>query len=138
MSDAPRPAERPTERLGGPPQGAGLLRAGLAVVAAFVVVVGGWITWAALANPDVRLKRPRWLDAERAFDGSYWTPLWLTAVVGALLVGWVFWRAARRVRAGEDLFEQRMGRGLRRRGERYSDPHNATEQDGHVPGESGP
>ena len=124
-----------TER---PDTGTRLLRAGLATVAAFVAIVGGWITWAAFTNPDVRLKRPRWLDDGQAFDGSYWTPLWLTAVVGALLVGWVLWKALGRVRAGEDLFEQRMGRGLRRRGERYSDPHNATEQDGHVPGESGP
>ena len=98
-----------------------MLRAGLGVVAAFVLVVGGWITWAAVSNPDVRLKRPRWLDDGQAFDGSYWTPLWLTAVVGALLVGWVLWKALVRVRAGEDLFEQRMGQGLRRRGERYSD-----------------
>ena len=120
MSGAPPDAPRPTPGTGRTP-GAGLLRAGLGVVAAFVAIVGGWITWAAVANPDVRLRRPRWLDAERAFDGAYWTPLWLTAVGGALLVGWVFWRALGRVRAGEDLFEQRIGRGLRRRGERFSD-----------------
>lgn len=125
MSGAPRPDDASGER----PEGAGLLRAGLGVVAAFVVLVGGWITWAALVNPDVRLKRPRWLDDGHAFDGSYWTPLWLTAVVGALLVGWVFWRAWLRVRAGEDLFAQRMGRGLRRRGERFSDRDDPVKPD---------
>ena len=56
----------------------------------------------ALENPDVRLRRPGWADAA-GFDFSFWTPLLVTVVVGAGLVFYVFWRAYRRLQAGEDL-----------------------------------
>lgn len=78
-----------------------------------------WITDKALANPDVRLERPGWLDAALAFDASFWAPLLVTVVGGAGLVLYVFWRAYRRLRAGEDLYDARLGRGLRRRGEQH-------------------
>ena len=94
-----------------------LLRAGIGVVVAFVVSVGGYLVWAALANPDVRLKKPTWVEG--AFDHSYWLPVLLVTLGGAVLVGVVLWTAYRRVRAGEDLYEGRLGRGLRRRGERH-------------------
>ncbi len=98
-------------------QGLRLLRAGLGVVIAFLLFVGGYLTWAAIANPDVRLKKPRWVEG--TFDHSYWLPVLLVTVGGAVLVGIVLWKAYRRMQAGEDLYEGRMGRGLRRRGERF-------------------
>ena len=106
MSDAPR-------------LGQSLLRAGLAAVAAFVVGVGGWLAWAATTNPDVRLKKPTWVEA--AFDHSFWIPVLVVTLTGAFLVGAVLWTALRRIQAGEDLYAQRTGRGLRRRGERHLD-----------------
>ena len=96
-----------------------LLRAALWAVAAFVAAVGGWLAFAAATNPDVTLKRPRWVDG--AFEHSFWLPVLLVTVGGALLVGIVMWTALRRLRAGEDLYAQRTGRGLRRRGERRRD-----------------
>ena len=96
-----------------------LLRAGLGVIVAFVVFAGGWLVWAAATNPDVRLKQPRWV--EDGFDHSFWLPVLVVTLGGALLVGAVLWTAYRRLRAGEDLYEGRMGRGLRRRGERHLD-----------------
>lgn len=94
-----------------------LLRAALGVIVAFVVLAGGWLVWAALANPDVRLKRPRWVEA--GFDHSYWIPVLAVTIGGAVLVGTVLWTAYRRLRDGEDLYDGRFGRGLRRRGERH-------------------
>ncbi len=94
-----------------------MLCVGLGIVAAFVAVVGGWLVWAAAANPGVRLKRPRWVSG--AFDHTFWIPVLVVTVGGALLVGAVLWTAMRRVRAGEDLYAQRTGQGLRRRGERH-------------------
>ncbi len=96
-----------------------LLRAGLAVVAAFLAFVGGYLVWAAVANPDVRLKQPRWVEG--AFDHSYWIPVLVVTLGGALLVGIVLLKAYRRMQSGEDLYEGRIGRGLRRRGERHVD-----------------
>ena len=94
-----------------------LLRAALWAVAAFVAAVGGWLAFAAATNPDVTLKRPRWVDG--AFEHSFWLPVLLVTVGGALLVGIVMWTALSRLRSGEDLYAQRTGRGLRRRRERH-------------------
>jgi hypothetical protein len=71
--------------------------------------------WAAAANPDVRLKRPRWVEG--AFEHSFWLPVLVVTLGGAFLVGAILWTALRRLRAGEDLYAQRTGRGVRRRGE---------------------
>ena len=38
---------------------------------------------------------------------------------GAVLVGLVLWTAYRRLKAGEDLYAGRSGRGVRRRGESH-------------------
>ena len=102
-------------------QGPGLrlLRLGIGVVVGFLVAAGAYLTWAALANPDVRLRQPGWVEG--TFDHSYWTPVLLVTLGGAVLVGLVLWAAYRRMQAGEDLYEGRMGRGLRRRGERFVD-----------------
>jgi len=100
-------------------RGLALLRVGLAIVVTFIVGGGGWILWKAIQNPDVRLKKPSWVDG--AFDHSYWSPLLLGVFGGAALVGVVLWTAYKRLRAGEDLFANRTGQGVRRRGERHSD-----------------
>ena len=106
----------------GDPQGAErlgrrMLRGGLAAVAAFVVAVGGWMVWAAATNPDVTLKRPKWVDG--AFEHSFWIPVLVVTLGGSFLVGVILWTALRRLRAGEDLYAQRTGRGMRRRRERH-------------------
>lgn len=93
-----------------------MLRAALGVVVAFVAAAGGWLAYAAITNPDVRLKRPSWVEG--GFDHSFWIPVLVVTVGGAVLVGAVLWTAYRRMKAGEDLYEGRFGRGVRRRGER--------------------
>ena len=93
-----------------------MLRVALGVVAGFIVAAGGWLACAAATNPDVRLKRPKWVEG--GFDHSFWIPVLVVTVGGAALVGTVLWTAYRRMRAGEDLYEERFGRGVRRRGER--------------------
>ena len=95
------------------------VRFGLGVVVGFLASVGGYLVWAAVANPDVRLKQPGWVEG--AFDHSYWAPVLVVTLGGAVLVGLVLWAAYRRLRAGEDLYEGRIGKGQRRRGERHLD-----------------
>ena len=97
-----------------------LVRAGIGAVVAFLAFVGGYLVWAAVANPDVRLK-PQWLPEGQSFDHSYWIPVLVVTLGGAVLVGVVLWKAYRRMQSGEDLYEQRLGRGLRRRSERHLD-----------------
>ena len=92
-------------------RGLRLVRAGIAGVVAFLIAAGVWVAVQAARNPDVRARRPRWLDADAAYDVSYWAPLLVTVVVGALLVLAVLVRAARRLKAGEDLFGQNRSRG---------------------------
>lgn len=108
MTDGETGAERLGRRM---------LRGGLGLVAAFVVAVGGWLVWAALTNPDVTLKKPKWVDG--AFEHSFWIPVLVVTLGGAFLVGAILWKALSRLRAGEDLYAQRTGRGIRRRGERH-------------------
>jgi hypothetical protein len=96
-----------------------LLRAAMGVILAFAVFAGGWLLWAAVSNPDVRLKRPSWVEG--GFDHSFWIPVLVVTLGGALLVGAVLWKAYRRLLSGEDLYGQRSGRGVRRRGERHLD-----------------
>jgi hypothetical protein len=87
-----------------------LLRAALVAVAVLGLAVGVWTVDKALENPDVRARRPGWLDAAAGFDAAFWAPLFVTVVVGAGLVFAVFWRAYRRLRAGEDLYAGRHRR----------------------------
>ena len=94
-----------------------MLRWSLGGLAVACAVGTAWIAWKAAANPDVRLK-PQWLPEGAAFDHSYWLPLLFTVTVGGAIVGWILWQAYRRIRSGEDLYAGRMGRGVRRRGER--------------------
>lgn len=97
-----------------------LLRGAMGVIAAFAAFAGGWLLWAAAMNPDVRLKKPSWVAD--GFDHSFWIPVLVVTLGGAALVGAVLWTAYRRLKAGEDLYDQRAGRGIRRRGERHLDP----------------
>jgi hypothetical protein len=94
-------------------RGLRMVRAAIAGVALFALAAGGWVVVQAIRNPDVRARRPGWLDAGQSFDGAYWTPLLLTVLVGAGLVLAVLMRARRRLAAGEDLYEKdgAMGRG---------------------------
>ena len=120
------PPDRPTRLPGEPaPRSDASLRGIRYLVAALgglllVSLLGtAWIVWKAIENPDVRAKRPSWLEDGQAFDASFWSPLLLTVVIGAGIVAWVLWKAYRRLRDGEDLYAQRLGQGLRRRGERF-------------------
>lgn len=95
-----------------------LLIGALVGLGLWLLASGGWIVWKAIQNPDVQTKRPSWLSPDQVFDASFWTPLFLTVVIGSFLVGWIFWRAYRRMKRGEDIYRNRYGRGQRRRGER--------------------
>lgn len=103
-------------------QGATMLRWSLVGLLVSVLAGAAWIAWKAATNPDVRLERPKSLAPDQPFDFSFWSPLLVTVVVGGALVGWILWRAYRRIAAGEDLYEQRFGRGVRRRGEQVVSP----------------
>ena len=103
--------ERPSRSSGDARRrGLRLLRAALVTVVVMAAGITAWSVDKALENPDVRLKRPGWVEGG-TFDFSFWTPLLVTVVVGGGLVFYVFWRAYRRLRAGEDLYARRYGRG---------------------------
>jgi TRAP-type C4-dicarboxylate transport system permease small subunit len=91
-------------------RGLRLLRAALVTVALLATGITAWAVDKALRYPDIRLRRPGWLDGSAAFDFSFWVPLLVTVVVGGGLVFYVFWRAYRRLRAGEDLYAGRYDR----------------------------
>ncbi len=88
-----------------------LVRWAIGAVVAFLVAAGGYLVWAALANPDVRLKQPKWVEG--AFDHSYWIPVLVVTLGGAVLVGVVLWRR---------LPAAPRGRGPVRRAERARRP----------------
>ena len=95
------------------------LRAALLFFGSVTAGLVAWTVAKALAHPEVRTKRPGWLEETAGFDVSFWIPLVLTLAIGGSLVMLVFMRAYRRMRAGEDLYQERFGRGLRRHGERH-------------------
>lgn len=95
-----------------------LLLWSLGSVASITALIAGWTILKAFQNPDVRSRRPGWLDDTAGFDVAFWSPLLVTVVIGGALVFFVLLRALRRIQDGEDLYAQRSGRGLRRRGER--------------------
>ena len=101
------------------PRGLRLLRGAVLLVLGLALAAITWTAVKAIQNPDVRARRPRWLDATDAFDASFWIPLVATLVIGFGLVLAVFVIALRRLRAGEDLYAKRFGRGVRRRGEQH-------------------
>jgi hypothetical protein len=83
-----------------------MVRTAIAGVIVFALAAGGWVLVQAIRNPDVRARRPGWLEPGASFDVAYWTPLLLTVLVGAGLVLFVLLRARRRLAAGEDLHGQ--------------------------------
>ncbi len=79
-----------------------LLRIAAALVVLFGVGMTVWLIDKAVLNPDVRAKRPGWFDGG-VFDVPFWVPLIVTVVGGAAAVLYVYVRAARRLRDGEDI-----------------------------------
>lgn len=79
-----------------------LLRVAAALVVLFGVWLTAWLVDKAVLNPDVRAKRPGWF-ADGVFDVPFWVPLIVTVVGGAAAVLYVYVRAARRLRDGEDI-----------------------------------
>ena len=80
-----------------------LLRIAGALVVLFALGMTVWLLDKAVLNPDVKAKRPGWF-ANGVFDVPFWAPLILTIVGGAACVVYVYTRAARRLRDGEDIY----------------------------------
>lgn len=91
----------------------------MALVVVAALGMTAWLIDKAVLNPDVRAKRPSWFDGG-AFDVPFWVPLILTVVLGAAAVVYVYARAAKRLRSGEDLFANGYRERVRRRAERAS------------------
>ena len=91
-----------------------LFRAASAVVVVFALGMTVWLVDKAMLNPDVRAKRPSWFEG--VFDMPFWLPLILTIVLGSAAVLYVYFRAARRLRDGEDIRANSF-RDKQRRGE---------------------
>jgi H+/Cl- antiporter ClcA len=77
------------------------IAAALVIVAALGMTV--WLVDTAVLNPDVQAKRPSWVETG-AFEIPFWLPLIVTVVGGAACVVYVYVRAARRLREGQDLY----------------------------------
>lgn len=92
-----------------------LLRAAAALVVLVGLGVTAWLVDKAVLNPNVKAKRPSWFETG-VFDVPFWLPLIVTIVGGAACVVYVYVRAARRLREGEDLFGNSY-RDKQRRGE---------------------
>ncbi|MDX1439075.1 MAG: hypothetical protein R3284_04145 [Rubricoccaceae bacterium] len=103
-----------------------LLKAGVAISIVLAIGLLTWLIDKALDNPDVQTKSPDWLVNAGGFSTSFWVPLIATVGVGIGLVLFVFLRAAKRIREGEDIYANRLGRNVRRRGERHI--HQTEEQ----------
>lgn len=80
-----------------------LLRIAGALVVVFGIGMTVWLVDKAVLNPDVKAKRPGWFT-DGIFDVPFWLPLILTIVGGAACVVYVYARAAKRLRNGEDLY----------------------------------
>lgn len=88
----------------GSPRVMRLFRIAIATAAAFLIIGTFWMITTGIQNPDVRARKPRWFEG--FFDMPYWLPLTLTFSLGLLAVIFVYVRAARRLRNGEDIYEQ--------------------------------
>jgi hypothetical protein len=80
-----------------------LLRIATALVVLFALGMTVWLVDTAVLNPDVKAKRPSWVETG-AFDVPFWLPLIVTVAGGAACVAYVYVRAARRLREGVDLY----------------------------------
>lgn len=80
-----------------------LLRLAAALAVVFGLGLTVWLIDKAVLNPDVRAKRPSWFT-DGLFDMPFWLPLVATVVGGSAAVAYVYVRAARRLKSGEDLY----------------------------------
>ncbi|MEM1041175.1 MAG: hypothetical protein AAGI91_00955 [Bacteroidota bacterium] len=79
-----------------------LLRIAAALVVVFGLGLTVWLVDKAVLNPDVRAKRPSWVEG--VFDMPFWLPLVATVVGGSAAVIYVYVKAARRLKSGEDIY----------------------------------
>lgn len=83
-----------------------MLRGAGVAVLAFTGLLAGWLLYQAVLHPDTQARQ----------FGKYgeavplWLPLIAFVILGLLGVAFVFFRAARRVRSGEDLYGSRFRR----------------------------
>lgn len=83
-----------------------LLRGALVAVLAFATLLTGWLVFQAFQHPETQARQ----------FGKYgeavplWLPLILFVIFGLLAVAYIFFRAAQRVRRGEDLYSERFRR----------------------------
>ncbi len=80
-----------------------LLRLAAALAVLFGLGMTVWLVDKAVLNPDVRARRPSWFDGG-VFDVPFWLPLVATVAGGSAAVAYVYVRAARRLKSGEDLY----------------------------------
>lgn len=81
-----------------------LFRIAIGTAIAFLIIGTFWMIDTAVRNPDVRARKPRWFEG--FFDMPFWLPLTLTFTIGLLAVISIYVRAARRLKNGEDIFNQ--------------------------------
>jgi hypothetical protein len=81
-----------------------LLNVAIATAVVFAIAGSVWLVDKAVLNPEVRARKPRWFEG--VFDMPFWLPLILTFAIGCAAVIFVYVRAARRLRAGDDLFAE--------------------------------
>jgi len=86
-----------------PPRAAQLLK-GAALL--FLVLGTGFLVW--LGRQWAR--HPEMRASQFGFEAPLWPALGAFVLLAVVAVGGLFWRAARRVEAGEDLFAQRHRR----------------------------
>ncbi len=79
-----------------------LLRAAVVCVVLFAIAGTVWLVDKAVLNPDVRARQPSWFEG--VFDMPFWLPLIATFLIGAAAVAFVYVKAVRRLKDGEDLF----------------------------------
>lgn len=103
-----------------------LLRTAIAIVVVAGLGMTAWLIDKAVLNPDVRAKRPSWFEGG-PFDVPFWVPLILTVAGGAAAVVYVYARAAKRLRSGEDLFAD----GYRERVRREADAQRRADRAPH-------
>ncbi len=83
-----------------------LLRAAFVAVVGFALLTAGWLAFQAVQHPGTHARQ----------FGKYgeavplWLPLILFVLFGLAAVAYVFFRAARRLQAGDDLYENRVRR----------------------------